>query len=271
MKSHHKMTGWVALTCAVAAAACTGSDPATGTLTVRLTDAPSPELQSAVVWVSSVYLIGGTDEAGPRITITDTPAEYDLMELTNGVTAHLGSADLPVGSYTQMRLVVDSAKVTLKAGTTFSDGSNTRSLTVPSGQQTGIKVNFSGPVEVRVGETILVVDFDVLRSFHSTGPPSNPNGMMFKPVLHATAQDVAASISGTVTPASSNATLYAVNSGGSTPDTVATALADPLSGEYALRFLPPGTYDVSVLGTGLTGTKNVTVGPGENKTGVNFP
>ncbi|OGU04307.1 MAG: hypothetical protein A2W29_06855 [Gemmatimonadetes bacterium RBG_16_66_8] len=240
-----------------------------GTVVLRLTDAPNAEFESAKVWVSRAYLIGGTDSTGPQITITDTPAEYELLDLTNGVTALMGSADVPLGTYTQLRLVVDSAKVTLKSPKMFSDGSSTKSMKVPSGQQTGIKVVFSGPVDVVPGETILVVDFDVLRSFHHTGPSSSPTGMQFKPVLHATVQNIAASIAGTVTPASAKATLYAIR-GGST-DTVATALADTVSGNYALRFLPPDTYTVAVDGSGLTGTKTVTVGAGENKTGVNFP
>src|SRR3989304_1359873 len=170
-----------------AAAACSGGDSGTtGQIVVRITDSPVDNIESAVVWISSVYLIGGADTTGNRYTVTTTPQQYDLLDLTNGVTAAPGTATIPTGDYTQMRLVVDSARVTLKAGKTFSDGSSSKTLQTPSAQRTGIKVNFSGPVHVAPGQTILVVDFDVARNFVFTGPAANPTGVLFKPVLHAT-------------------------------------------------------------------------------------
>ena len=45
------------------------------------------------------------------------------LALQGGVTAALGSAEIPVGTYTQLRLIVDSAQVTLKAPITFTSGS----------------------------------------------------------------------------------------------------------------------------------------------------
>ena len=244
----------------------------TGTLSVRLTDAPVDNVQSAQVWISKVYLIGGADTVSSRITISSTPQQFDLLTLQNGVTAALGSAVIPVGTYTQMRFVVDSAKVTLKAPLTFSDGSASKTLVVPSGMQTGVKINFQSAVQVTPGETILVVDFDVSRSFVFTGVKTAPNGALFKPVLNATVQNVAASIAGVVAPASSKAALAAVAASG---DTVATTMADTLTGAYKLRFLAPGTYTVKVLGTAtgstLVGSKSVAVRAAQDTTGVNFP
>lgn len=244
----------------------------TGMLSVRLTDAPIDNVQSAQVWISKVYLIGGADTVSSRIAISSTPQQFELLSLQNGVTAALGSAVIPVGTYSQMRLIVDSAKVTLKAPLTFADGSASKTLVVPSGMQTGVKVNFQSAVQVTPGETILVADFDVSRSFVLTGVRTAPNGALFKPVLHATVQNVAASIGGVVTPAASKASLAAVATSG---DTVATALADTLTGAYKLRFLAPGTYTVSVLGTAtgstLVGSKSVAVRAAQDTTGVNFP
>jgi hypothetical protein len=238
-----------------------------GTVTVRLTDAPADDFQSATVYISQVTLIGSGTSASGEV-ISDTHASFDLLTLQNGVTATLGSASVPTGSYSQIRLVVDSARVVLAGGRTFADGSNTAVLQIPSGQQTGIKLNFGPPVEVTEGETVLVVDFDVSQSFVFQGPKSSPNGVLFKPVLHAVAADVAASISGTVLPALAGATVYAIAG----TDTVATAFANTTTGAYTLRFLPPGSYVVAADATGfavaLSGT--VTVGEAENKTGVNL-
>lgn len=237
--------------------------PQLGQVNVRLTDAPNPGIASADVWVSRVYLVGG--DSG--VNISTTPAQYDLLSLQGGVTAALGSALIPVGDYEQLRLVVDSARITLAGSATFSDGSNTRTLKVPSGMESGIKVNFGGPVHVAPGQTTIIVDFDASRSFVFTGSGASPTGVLFKPVLHATAQDVAGSVSGVVTPDTAHAKVFAI-AGAS--DTVASTAADS-TGAYALLFLPPGSYTISASATGFTtATQAVTVGNAQHVTGVNF-
>ena len=250
-----------ALVSLCALAAC-NEGPQLGQVNLRLTDAPNPGIASADVWVSRVYLVGG--DSG--VNISTTPAQYDLLSLQGGVTAALGSALIPVGDYEQLRLVVDSARITLAGGATFSDGTDSRTLKVPSGMSTGIKVNFGGPIHVAPGQTTIVVDFDASRSFVFTGSGSSPTGALFKPVIHATAQDVAGSVSGVVLPDTAHAHLFAING----TDTVATAAADS-TGAYVLMFLPPGSYTIAAAATGFTtATQPVTVGPAQHVTGVNF-
>ena len=55
-------------------------------------------------------------------------------------------------------------------------------------------------------------------------------------------------------------------------DTIASALADSLTGEYVLRFLPPDTYDVDAEAAGFqpASVAGVVVGPAQNVTGVDF-
>jgi uncharacterized protein DUF4382 len=263
--------GALAPLAALLAAGCNATSPpeTMSSVTALLTDAPAAGIQSATVWVSQVYLIGGGDSTGSRYTVDSTPREYDLLSLQNGVTAALGTAAIPTGTYEQMRFVVDSAAVTLAGGLQFSDGTVTRTLQVPSGAQTGIKVVFDAPVQVTAGRTVLVADFDVSRSFVLFGPSNAPDGCIFKPVIHATAQDVAASVSGTVTPAAADAKLYAIFT--SDGDTVAAALADTSSGAYQLHFLPPGAYTIAAVGTGLSAAKSLTLRAGEDTTGVDLP
>ena len=254
------------------AVACGGSDSGTtGQLTIRLTDAPGDHIESATVYISSIYLIGGNDTTGTRFTISETPQQYDLMTLQNGVTTALGTATVPVGDYTQLRLKVDSARVTLKAGVTIG-GASTVSLRTPSAQQTGIKVNFSGPLQVVPGQTFLVVDFDVARNFVFQGPRGAPTGVSFKPVLHAVVTDIAASIAGTVGPAEAAATkpsVYAIADG----DTVSSAVADSATGAYRLRYLDPrvSPFNVVVAATGYqTQSRSVPVRSAQDTTGVDF-
>lgn len=235
-----------------------------GTLTVRLADAPGEEIESAMIWISGVSILG--EDGGSHVISTDT-ASYDLLALQGGVTAALGSAEIPVGSYNQLRLLVDSSRVTLKAPVTFTSGSGSSRMNVPSGSTSGLKVNLNN-VTVVPGETVLLVDFDVSRSFVFQGPPGGPKSASFKPVIHATVMDVAGSISGTVLPDSSRAGLYAIQGA----DTVATAAADTLTGAYTIRYLAPGTYTVLARATGFQDgvVDPVVVGPAEAVTGVDF-
>jgi uncharacterized protein DUF4382 len=244
-------------------AACEGTGPAVGTVHLHLTDAPAPDIASATVWISRAELIPG---GAGGVVVTDVPQVFDLLSLQGGVTALLGTATIPVGDYSQLRLIVDSARITLGGGATFADGSSEAVLIVPSGMQTGIKVNLSGPVHVAPGETNVVIDFDVARSFVFQGG-SPPSGASFKPVIHASAMDVTGSISGTSLPVEARGKLLAIMG----TDTVARSLADTLTGSYTLHFLPPGTYTVADSAVGFqVATQVVVVGPAQQVTGVNF-
>lgn len=162
-----------------------GSGPATSRVRLLLTDAPGPGIESAEVWVSRAYLVPG--DSGGSVVITDEPQQFDLLELQNGVTALLGDATVPAGTYAQLRLIVDSARLTLVDGATFADGSSTKTLTVPSGSESGIKVNFAGGLDL-TADANLVVDFDVADNFVFQGPPAGPFRVLFTPHLKGSAQ-----------------------------------------------------------------------------------
>lgn len=169
------------------------SGPANGSSQVQvlITDAPSDYIESAFIWVSRVYLQGGGEDNAPSVDLfndPDNPKEFDLLELQDGITAALTEAvDVDAGAYQQLRLIVDSARVTLIGGMTFSDGSTSKLLFVPSGSQTGIKVNLTGAIEAEEGETTtIVVDVDVDQNFVIQGNPNTPAGIigiLFTPTL----------------------------------------------------------------------------------------
>lgn len=165
-------------------AACQDMGPQMATVTFRIHDSPA-SFQSATVWVSKVQIVGGDSGV---FTVSTTPASYDLLALQNGVTALLGTTTIPAGTYEQLRLIVDSARVVLASGSTFANGDSTASLRVPSGMETGIKVNFAGGLTLPPGQSTLSVDFDVSQSFVLNGPPTGPFAVLFKPVIHATVQ-----------------------------------------------------------------------------------
>lgn len=168
---------------------------------ILLTDAPTDYLAEAWVCFSSVYLVPGEDreenegvEKGPNwVYLFDEPDPddhlcYDLLELRDGITEDLTDAvEVEPGEYGQLRLVVDRAEVTLHADYSFQDGGQTKSLFIPSGAQTGIKVHLHRSIEAEEGTlTVLIVDFDVDENFVIQGNPDSPagiQGILFTPVL----------------------------------------------------------------------------------------
>jgi len=205
---------------------------------------------SAIVTIDSAVLMPGH----VAIPLDPAVASFDLVDMDEDVTALLGAVPT-LGEYEQLRLFVGSAVVTA----TLPDGS-TRTFEeealVPSGQQTGIKVNFGGPIEVGLGATVdLIAVFDVAESFVFQGPPDDPRSVSFKPVIHASTMPWP-SIAGQVTvPAgvTVSVTVEALIGTDVKSDTTFSVTGpDPVA--YKLRFLEAGTtYDVRATATPSTG------------------
>jgi len=164
-----------------------------GTLVMQITDAPAElNIEKAMVTISEVQVhIAGSGEAEAEVeneltgaetaevetiaeteesedveeveektagwfTIVSEAQTFDLMELV-GVADVLGSADLEEGKYTQVRLTLDSALITID-GEEFD-------LTVPSG-----KIKLVKGFDIVAGETTtLTLDFDAQESVIATG------------------------------------------------------------------------------------------------------
>lgn len=247
---------------------------------IELTDAPSDYIAAAVVTIGRIELL--SNGAAP-ITVVEQGGTYDLLQLQNGVTASLGSVDVEPGTYTQLRMIVESAEVTLADGYTFTDGSTTKSIAVPSGAQTGIKINLTpaegeeSGVEIRPGETVLVVDFDVSSNFVMQGDAETPAGIQgfnFTPSLRAVVKDVAGSIAGTVTAPEGVKTeglsVTATRDGAAEGEAPAAALV-AADGTFKVNFVAPGTYTVTLPTppAGHTASSvQVTVGEAQHVTGV---
>ena len=109
--------------------------------------------------VVSVQLRKADDSLG-WITVSEPNATYDFLDLVNGVTAELANAFVEPGRYTQLRLILAETNEIVFDGTS-------KDLFVPSGTETGVKLN--ADLTIEGGETLTVtIIFDAATSIVST-------------------------------------------------------------------------------------------------------
>lgn len=243
------MNAALAVTMALGLAAC--DDPSSSDMArvqLLLTDAPG-DLVSAEVTISEIYFQGSEG----RVSLFEGSATHDLLDLQNGVTTELANVVIPAGSYSQLRLVVESATVTSLDGDTYSTEDGT--LTCPSCAQTGIKVNMpGGSVSLEGDAQVLLIDFDVAQSFgHQAGQSGR---WVMHPVVHATEFETTGGISGTV--ALAEGVALPATCGGAevtlahfVPTATSTADAAIVlsgttntAGAFSFPFVAPGTYNL---------------------------
>jgi hypothetical protein len=228
------------------------SDPAMGGFQVKLHDAPA-DYEEVNIFIERVDVNNTSGDQGWQ-TISEPNESYNLLELTNGVFEVIADTELEVGTYPQIRLVVSRDQ-----NTVVVDG-ETHGLFVPSGAETGVKLNVNAEIREGIVYTLLL-DFDALRSVVKTGQAPTP-GYILQPVIRATNEAITGNIGGVVEPFEARAVVYAI--AGS--DTLSTTFADEDNGEFLLVGLEEGSYTVSVeprdegfSGTELEGVE-VTVG-----------
>ena len=200
-----------------------------GDIKLYLVDSPGDyDAVNIVVTEVSVHLTSSDTVSGWTI-ISDSTRTINLLNLTNGNFDILGTHRLDVGRYSQIRLKIGTGSNVVVDGVTHS-------LEIPSGSQSGLKLNHQFEIEA---ETLyeLTLDFDASRSIHITG---NDQYMM-RPVIRVVANIVSGSISGVVSPA----TALALISTTFDSDTMST-YADVATGGFRLMVLPAGIYSVKI-------------------------
>jgi hypothetical protein len=201
-----------------------------GSIRLTLIDSPST-LDSVVICISRVEVHdAGTDTTqGSWDVINDSLKYFDLLQLQNGASAVLGDTSLAAGKYTQIRLILEDRNYVVDNGVKYP-------LTVPSGTQTGIKLNHS--FEIEGGKLYeLYLDFNVDKSIIITG-----NGQYkLKPTIRVVPVVISGSISGQVLPLDTNPTIWTIVG----TDTASTFT--DLNGLFKLMALPQATYDVHII------------------------
>lgn len=188
----------------------------------------------------------------------DVDTTIDFLELVNGVTVTLVDDTIPEGHYEQMRFVLGDQNTIVVDSMTYP-------LTIPSGQQTGVKLNFD--FDISQNEFVrLYVDFDVYKSVVVA------NGeFKLKPSYRVFKEDISGTVAGMVTD-DTGAPLANVMVDAQSVDYSTSTYTDS-SGGY-MFILPEGTYDVSaVADSGFvvdTSYSGVMLNAGDALTGFDF-
>lgn len=287
LRSSLLLAGIIALT------ACGDSTGASrGRVSIVLKDAPG-DVKKAVVTIEEIYLQPGTDEGASRVVLRDTPVTGDLLELRNDIAALVDGAVVPPGTYGQLRFVISGGCLEVEqaggGSTVFSssstygglplctvDGGTTGGvLQMPSFSQTGIKVTLpEGGVTVADEATVLLVDFDVSRSFGKEA--GNSGRWVMSPSLKAsnflTSGSAKVTVTATTAAALALVTMENVKitltsgSGGATTLSGSDLTTTASTAEVTFRYLEPGTYTLAITAEGKTlttsGPSSVTVSSG---------
>lgn len=155
------------------------SGSGTGTLNLGITDAPVDGAKEVVIKFSGVELKPASNNAF-SINL-DVPQQIDLLNLQSSDFEFLANnATVPAGDYEWMRLKVIADQNTMDSYIIFTVGGAQYPLYVPSGNQTGLKLNngFTVPED---GVLNLTVDFDLRKSI--VDPKNAATAYKLKPVL----------------------------------------------------------------------------------------
>ncbi|MBM5812529.1 MAG: DUF4382 domain-containing protein [Gammaproteobacteria bacterium] len=250
-----------------------GGPQATGTLNLRIGDAPVDNALEVIVVFTGVELkpLGGApfrvDFCNPTGNLADC-RRIDLLQLQDGVTDDLlRNQSVAAGQYEWLRLAVVAERNRNDASYIRLDNGNQYPLYVPSGAETGLKLVRPFTV-AQGGITRLVVDFDLRKSV--IAPPGLAPNYLLKPTLRLVDELQTGTLEGQVDLAalgtelqkeSCTAGVYLFTGSDATPDDMDGATADgpdPLVyaaltadaaggtvASYTFPFIEAGSYTVA--------------------------
>ncbi len=256
MKKFHNMIAIVlAFTLITLITGCGGgSSTPTGTLSLSITDAqPQLDKENDVnVTEVNIAVIGiEYNYEGNWITAEDfEPQTFNLFELHDGKSLHLGNMILPAGHYQEIRFKLaaptkeSEVKSNPDCNITWSDGSSAP-LFVPSGGQSGYKGK--GAFDITADAKIEVTaDFDIYKSIVPTGSGK----YNLKPVIRLVVTELSGMIRGTVLDFAdhNNLRVFAYKEGDWNdeldpfPNAVSSDDVNISDGNFTLAYLGEGNY-----------------------------
>jgi hypothetical protein len=207
---------------------CGKDEPvANPTLELRLIDGPANyEAVNIDIQGATVHVNKDTASQNGWQPLAISTGIFNILRLTNGVDTLLGSASLPVGDISQIRLI-------LGTNNTVKVGGQIYPLTISSGDESGLKLKFEKKLVAGVSYRV-TLDFDAAKSIKEKGN----NQYRLKPTLRLITEANNGSIRGEITPTTCQSVVYAING----TDTISTY---PSSlGKFVLSGLNAGNYNV---------------------------
>jgi hypothetical protein len=236
----------------------------TGTVSLRLTDAPTDDENVKGVYVTFDalrYQYADSNDSWQDVDLNESRT-INLLDLQDGNTTLLNQVELPAGEIAHVRFVLNTNEcyVDLVVG-------GMQPLEVPSGDQTGFKA--IGGFTIPAGGTVNVTaDFDVRKSVTVTGNVEKNVNVTYKlrPTIKIIDNIEVGEINGTMTldldENVSSVIVYAyedgswdANESNSTNNFGNAVLStDATDGSYTLPWLTVGTYDLVVASQDVNGT-----------------
>jgi hypothetical protein len=147
-------------------------------LRIRLTDAPV-NYDSVVVNIQEIRVkfsdndsssIDSTSADSGWISLATNSGFYDLLSFQNGIDTLIAASSVPTDTLQQIRMILGSGNYIVVDGTQYP-------LTIPSGSQSGLKINLNKILNPVLDS--VTIDFDAAASVKQQG-----NGRYFlRPVL----------------------------------------------------------------------------------------
>ncbi len=197
----------------------------TAVFQVRMTDDPA-NYEAVLIDIKEIYV--HSDAEGWQAIETNSGI-YNLLELTNGRDTIVAVDELPSGFISQIRFVLGENNKIVVEGDTLP-------LKIPSGQQSGLKLNLHHELGPGLSYSVLI-DFDAASSIVETGE----NKYLLKPVLKVIALGTDGSIRGQLEP-QVFAQVYAINE--FSHDTLGVFTND--NGRFLISGLKEGNYRVEI-------------------------
>jgi hypothetical protein len=223
------ITIFIVITLSVITACSRGEDDKQehARIQIYLTDAPG-EYQEVNIDVVSVRVIINDS----IIELTTNAGKYNILDFVNGKDTLLVEDDIPAGYLSQIRLVLGEENSVRRDNQLYN-------MKTPSAQQSGLKLNIHEDIHPGISYAY-VLDFEAERSVVLTG-----NGRhQLKPVIRVFTQAVSGILKGVSWPPEAKAYISVI----SEDDTVRT-VADTVTGEFMVRGLSEGTYNVDFEST----------------------
>ncbi|MHA7632223.1 DUF4382 domain-containing protein [Corallococcus sp. M7] len=273
MKTLRHLTSTLLMATGLLFLAACGND--TARVTLKLTDAPGDGIEKAVVTISKVYLKGsvdGDEDGKGDVVLLSEPVTTDLLTLANDTADLVKDAEVPAGTYKELRFVITGGYIQVKQDGTsriFATSANYEDLPegaqvdgdlhMPSASSSGLKVKFDKDADVTItsddDQKVILVDFDVAQSFGKEA--GNSGRWVMRPIIKGADMEFSGNVevtleAGSVSlpmglPQLGSFSAVLINADGSretlafTASTGTTYVAD-------FKYLLPGTYQVDLVG-----------------------